>query len=86
MGSGETREQLRKGGALLGSEKEIASWGSAERVFQPEGPASAKGLRLAVLRSEGTALGDNVEGQITQDLQACKSFEEQGRDKIKWGH
>lgn len=53
---------------------------SRGRVLHPEGPASAKALRLdllndkAMLRSELTVLGDNggedVGGQVTQDLQS----------------
>lgn len=85
-GLGETREQLMKGRALLGSEKEIASWRSGGRVFQAEGPASAKGLRLAVLRSEGTALGDDVRTRSHRTCKPWKGFEEQGRDRVKCEH
>lgn len=54
----------RGGRALLGSEEEMDPWRSGGRVVQPKGPASAQALRSdllcdeAVLKSEGTSLGD----------------------------
>lgn len=71
---------------MLGSEKEIASWGSGGRVFQPEGPASAKALRSAVLRSEGTALGGDVGARSCRTCKPWKGFEEQGKDRVKCEH